>query len=72
MNADGSNQHQVGSESPDFAEFVPEFTPDGRHIVFARVRRDVRHLDHGRRRSNKRAITPFVHNPSNEYPVTST
>jgi TolB protein len=38
MNADGSNQHLVLAE-PDYDDFTPSFSPDGRHVIFARCSR---------------------------------
>jgi Tol biopolymer transport system component len=62
MRANGSGQHRLTSDAPGFRDYQPNFTPDGRHIVFARcqpndgvcaiwiMRSDGTH---------KRAITPY-------------
>jgi Tol biopolymer transport system component len=66
MKADGSNQHQVGTDGPAFAQVQPVFTPDGR-IVFSRCNPEVCAIwimdADG---ANKRALTPFTQNASNE------
>lgn len=60
MNGDGSNQHVLLNDDPSHADWVPNFSPDGSHIVFTRcgpincaiyrVNRDG---------SGLKAITPF-------------
>jgi Tol biopolymer transport system component len=36
MNANGSNPHQLSHDRPGYRDYDPRYTPDGRHIVFAR------------------------------------
>jgi len=42
MNADGSDQHLLFSD-PSFADFAPNFSPDGSKVVFTRCQR----IEHG-------------------------
>jgi Tol biopolymer transport system component len=67
MNADGSNPHQLTGDAPDIGNLQPRFTPDGRHIVFARCGDVCAIWIMDRDGTHKRAITPFVSPPTNEH-----
>src|SRR5207248_2152215 len=36
MNANGSDPHQLSHDLAGYRDYDPRYTPDGRHIVFAR------------------------------------
>jgi Tol biopolymer transport system component len=62
MRADGSAKRRLTSDTPGFRDYQPNFTPDARHIVFARCKPNdgvcaiwIMRSDG----SHKRALTPY-------------
>ena len=69
MDADGSHQSQVATETPGFRDYAPKFTPDGTKIVFSRCQPNDGVCAIWEMRSDgthKQALTPFVHDETNE------
>ena len=74
MNADGGNRHLL-LDDPSHADFTPSFSPDGRHVVFARCP-ELEELGcaiHRVRLNGRRltAITPFQADVTDWAPVYS-
>jgi Tol biopolymer transport system component len=40
MRADGTHRRKITTDRPGFADLAPRYTPDGRHVVFARCQPD--------------------------------